>query len=254
MEQYLFRYIPFETLIGMTLTKVLTFVHPELWEDPKEKYPFTQFVLTIDNEYERIMYLAIYNKTYAQCWTYLAESDAMWRIYSYNNRAIRIRISSKNAESLPNVMVSPVQYKEDVGSDFGEGFSGFLCSLARKRLAFEHEKEVRLINHYQFADDVDMEKHFKAFFVLIDHPKKLEVLESLYPTLDVEEQTRKLITFLNIGKDRISTKDISFANIPDFIEGVLIHPLAPKWYEEIVKEFCKQNAICFEGQSTLYQD
>ena len=44
MQGYLYRYIPFETLVGMVQSKSLTFVLPELWDDPKECVIFKYYV------------------------------------------------------------------------------------------------------------------------------------------------------------------------------------------------------------------
>lgn len=249
MNSYLYRYISFETFVGMVQSQSLTFVLPQVWEDPQEDNAFYSFVNSMDNIYEKIMFLATHSKTYAQCWTEQGQSDAMWRIYGYGERSVRIKISRKNVDYLDNVQAINVQYVDDLCL---EKPNDFFEALTKKRKAFEHEKEVRLINHYKFKSDEDFEKHVKAFMIVTEHEESSKLLDNLYPSLPLDEQVSQVLKFLNIGKQCQSSKQISYAHIDGFIEGVMVHPLAPKWYVEIVKEFCNRNNLAFEGQSDLY--
>lgn len=40
--------------------------------------------------------------------------------------------------------------------------------------------------------------------------------------------------------------------IGEYIEGVMVHPLAPQWYVDIVEDICKSRNIHFDGQSNIY--
>ena len=93
MNSYLYRYISFETFVGMIQNQSLTFVLPQVWDDPQEDNAFFSFVNDLDDIYKKILFLTCHNKTYAQCWTQNGQSDAMWRIYGYGERAVRIKIS-----------------------------------------------------------------------------------------------------------------------------------------------------------------
>ena len=256
MQKYLFRYISFETFVGLVQKKALTFVSPTVWDDPKESDPFFQLLGKIEDKNLRIMLYAIYQKTFCQCWSKAVESDAMWRIYAYGNRAIQIKVPEKNLQLLPNVDLIPVVYSDkfDFDLDSKGHKDSFLRSLAIKRRAFQHEKEVRLINFYHFTDEDDAIKHVKATLAIHDHPQMVEIIESLYPGLSMEEQVEKLTTLVNAGNNRKTTIDIPFVDIPNFIQGVKVHPLAPNWYVDIVGEYCKRNDIPFDGKSTLYSD
>lgn len=252
MEEYLYRYISFEAFVGMVQSQALTFVLPELWEDPKEGAPFQQLLEQLDSVYEKAMLYSVYCKTYGQCWTKLPESDAMWRIYSFNNRAIQIEASVKQLAKLPNITILPVEYMNEIQFGPAQGIDAFLKSMAIKRCAFEHEKEVRLINYYKFLDNDDLERHIKAVLAISEHPQRIEIIESLFPCQSLEERIAGVVELLNVGSTRKSTLDVSFAHIPALISGVKVHPLAPSWFVSIVKEFCKRNSVPFEGKSTLY--
>ena len=263
MEEFLYRYVSFEAFVGMVQDKALTFVLPEIWDDPKEGAPFRQLISNLENGYERVMLYAIYNKTYAQCWTKLSESDAMWRIYSFNNRAIQIKVLEEKIKLLPSIRVVPVEYTDQIDFEVKNLVNSenildaFLRSLAIKRCAFEHEKEVRIIKPYLFQDDEDIRKHYNAFCAMISFFKEkdgrgIEIMESMYPGQSVEDQADNVVKLLNLGNEKHITLSIPFDTIPNFIEGIKVHPFAPDWYVNIVKEFCKRNNVPFDGQSTLY--
>ena len=66
MQEYLYRYISFETFVGMIQSKSLTFVLPELWDDPKECVSFKHYVKQQDNIYEKLMLWSVYYKTFCR--------------------------------------------------------------------------------------------------------------------------------------------------------------------------------------------
>ena len=252
MTKYLYRYISFESFVGMIQNKALTFVSPELWDDPKESAPFYQLVKGTEEAYFKVMLFTIYYKTYCQSWTRAVESDAMWRIYSYGNRAIQIKVSEDKLHLLENVDMIPVEYSDRIKIYPSGVMDSFIRSLAIMRSAFRHEREVRLIKHFKFANIDDLQNHIKAFLSIHEHPQMVELIESLYPGLSTEEQVDNIIHLLNVGKDRQTTYDVSFEDIDGFIKGVRVHPMAPDWYVNIVGEYCKRNSVPFLGKSKLY--
>lgn len=251
-DVFLYRYISFETFVGMVQKSTLTFVLPSVWDDPQEGSPFMQLVEKRESVLEKSFYLATYNKVFAQSWSELSESDAMWRIYAYNNRALRIKIKRDSVTQLDDVVSIPVTYS-DKKFDFKEMSDNvFFSSMAYKRTAFSHEKEVRLVKRYRYKDKEDAELHIKALMVVYEHPQRMEILDSIFPDMTLEEKIDEIAILLNMGKNSKKTKDISYAHIPNFIEGVMVHPLAPDWYVEVVQEYCQRTGIPFEGKSELY--
>lgn len=252
MDEYLYRYISFESFVGMIQSQSLTFVLPELWDDPKESAPFYELLSTTEAAVERIMLYSIYNKTFGQCWTRLSESDAMWRIYSYNNRAVKIKVAVSNLELLPDIKIIPVEYGDRIKIDPNKGTESFYRALAFKRLAFQHESEVRLIKNYKFTSEEDFDTHIKAVLALSEHEDKLEIIDSMYPDLSFEDKVREIIRLLNVGNNRTETIEVTFKEIPQFFAGISVHPMAPEWYVNIVGEYCARNDLPFEGKSMLY--
>lgn len=237
----------------MIQDQALTFVLPELWDDPKEGAALRNALPALKTVYEQITFLNIYSKTFCQCWTTLSESDAMWRIYNYGNRSLRIKTSFSKVQQLNNIDIVPVTYSNNPFPFTEDGKFDFTKAISCKRLAFEHEKEVRLIQHYRFSSDDDFFQHIKTFLAVYDEKRRVQLLDSLYPGKSAEEQVEAAVKLLNVGKNRECTRQISFSHIPDFIEGVLVNPFAPDWYVDIVKQYCSLNSIHFEGKSTLYQ-
>lgn len=251
-KNYLYRYISFETFVGMVQNKALTFVLPLVWEDPYEESPFRQLVNKNKSAVEMAFFIAAHNKTYAQSWSKLAESDAMWRIYAHNNRAVRIKVSQDKIDLLDSVRAVPVTYSDEPFSCEAFSEDALFLALAYKRTAFEHEKEVRLINQYKYCDEQDAVQHIKAVFVQHEHPERVKMLETMFPDVEWEEKMECLLDLLNAGDKCKKTKEVSYAHIPGFVDGVMVHPLAPEWYVEVVRNFCEKNSICFEGKSELY--
>ena len=198
------------------------------------------------------MLVAMMNKTYCQSWSKAVESDAMWRIYSYQNHALQIKVAENKLLQLNGVKMIPVEYSNQIHIEPKWDEESFLRSLAIKRRAFLHEKEVRLVKHYVFADSDDVETHVKALLVVNEHQQMVEIIESMYPGCSMEEKIQNIGKLLNLGIYREETTNVSFEGISGFISGVKVHPMAPAWYVEIVREYCKRNSIPFSGQSTLY--
>lgn len=251
-DKFLYRYISFETFVGMVQKQALTFVLPSTWEDSQEESPFHQLISKRKTAVEMAFFVASHNKTYAQCWSELAESDAMWRIYAYNNRALRIKVKTDKITQLDNVQAISVTYSDSPFDCEKFDETALLSSLAYKRTAFVHEKEIRLIHLYKYKDLKDAEQHINAVLIQHGHSADIKMLDDMFPDMKSEEKIENLLKLLNFGNSRTETKDISYSHIPNFIEGVMAHPLAPEWYVEVVQEFCKRNNIPFEGKSKLY--
>lgn len=252
MSTFLYRYLSFESFVDMVQRQELAFVLPSLWEDVAEMLLYDKWLEKIDSYVERALFYAIRSKIYAQSWTKLKESDAMWRIYGPNNLTVKIKIRKLSVALLDNVRCLDVKYVKSLDKvDLPEkGLESFLQSLSIKRLPFQHEKEVRLVHYYQFKDTDDATIHAKSIFALGNH----EVFKEMFPETDqrpMEEKIEELISITNLN-NRKSVKYISFSHIKDFIVSATLHPKAPDWFEETLNDFCKRNGVNFEGKSHLY--
>lgn len=118
---------------------------------------------------------------------------------------------------------------------------------AIKREGFSHEKEYRLIDLYRFEDGDDAKKHIIALNYYLTEFKNLDCEIN-----DIVKEIENNLKLLNVGKYKITHKDIHVDSINNLIEGVMVNPFSPKWYIETVKKYCEINGIRFDGISQLY--
>jgi hypothetical protein len=175
--------------------KELFISHPSNWEDP----------------YETILCHKYSESFFAQCWCKNGVSDAMWRIYSPNQIAVRIRTTREQLETQLHAaseklgfrfMMADVQYLpqmkvESALNGAAKKLRGKFNSdiaartLFLKRDAFSHEAEVRIV---------------------------------IYPN-----QLRKTGPFEKYYRIPIEPHDL--------IRGVLVDPRAPEAYVEAYKHY-----------------
>lgn len=57
------------------------------------------------------------NTLFCQCWTKIPENDAMWRIYSFQNKAVRLEIDLNDIEKLSNITAHEIEYVDSKNLD-----------------------------------------------------------------------------------------------------------------------------------------
>src|SRR5258708_14812113 len=161
------------------------------WTDPYENLPLRSCLETIENGRIKQHFIEKnWLPTFGQCWSTLKESDAMWRIYSTvdqardnldaafgSHEAVRLEtttgkllnaiVDSLGPEKGEGCFIARVKYLDEkaltqevaniIGSQREEAFGGSKGNAEahlRKRDAFAHENEVRLLY-------VDLEKEFE---------------------------------------------------------------------------------------------
>lgn len=283
MSKKLFRYIGFEDFVNLLVNNKDRFVRPASWDDKYEGYLFSHLetkddihkvvsemyyhlcprnYYSIPDNYFKMWHSKWF--TYAQCWSKYPETDAMWRCYSYGNRAVRIRTKdekllehTKKIYSDPDIFsvyLKKVSYDLNKQNVLEQQISQTKDSLFaheayfHKRPAFKHEGEYRLI--------------------IVDNSLfSAEGLSSIGVKFKIEEQVRnktdeEIIDYLTekIYEQRANWEKIEehnvriedAGNISEYIEGVMVHPMAPKWYVNIVQDICQSRKIKFDGQSEIY--
>lgn len=197
---------------------------------------------------------------YGVCWTRLRDSDAMWRIYSYDKKAIQIVSSKKRiSEMLELASLDAGTYAiKDVRYDIDDEQTAISKILNRnshvdaayfhKRPAFKHEEEVRVLIH-----DVEMYRNAEEFSV--------QAIKAKYKNTDVSKSpTRRLYDAISAGKTREeylklggTERMISINDLGSYISGIRVHPQAPEWYVEVIEKLCVEFKLSFEGKSDLYR-
>ncbi len=165
----IYRYLSFEDFISIVEHKKMSFTRIVSWDDTWEgalrKVPYKY-----KGEDLGIPFGIVVESFYGQCWTTLEESDAMWRIYSKDNKGIKIgttieKLSAISHNRASNLIGSKVFYYGDlklaVGFSSSNIDAGFRYRYGLiKRNAFRHEEEFRLL--FQFPL---IENEYSEFFV-----------------------------------------------------------------------------------------
>lgn len=169
-DDTIYRYCSIFELYRVINKKKLTLVCPFSWEDLFEN-PLMRAEL-VNRKGQKIDLGAEGKKLFCQCWTLENESNAMWKLYGYQGKGVRISAkvsdlyfqayNSYNIEANEAVYtkIGKIEYLDE--SELKRKFEneeqfykklmesnceGYYESLLYKRKAFSDEKEVRLIAH-----------------------------------------------------------------------------------------------------------
>lgn len=165
----LYRILDFTKVVQIFEKKELYFANPSSWEDP----------------YERHIKHSKNHAIFAQCWSRIPISDAMWRIYSQNGMGVRISTTNVKLAAVLKAAaqkkeyryrVARVKYKSQadlvvetkkIAADLNESFdiSRAIDALYMKREAFDHEREWRAT---LFSKSENAAKDQKGFTVPVD--------------------------------------------------------------------------------------
>lgn len=285
----MYRFISFPAFVNLVERKKERYVSPATWEDTHEgfllrlleKEDDTETVLKelMDNVSPNNPEAAVSNYykmwsarwlSYGQCWTTLDESDAFWRIYSYDRMAIRIETD----ESLIQKIFSDEQLSDKYHLEICEvlydldlnGHTKTRSELMQeihktkrtmepyyhKRKAFEHEHERRVL-----LLDKDSSNYLMGFsaWAVINNFR----INNKGKNLTFEEAIRSLtdeICKIKIPINKQEMQDTVLIDIPDintYIKSVMVHPQAEKWIVELVESICKRMGLTFLGKSKMYE-
>lgn len=277
----LFRIISLETFIDILHNKRERYVRPSTWEDTFEGYLFSK--IYDKEEQKRIIEDIYYNVcpqnyestinnmlnlehskwfVYGQCWTTQAESDAMWRIYSYEKHSIQIQTTDKRISNLLEkengikYKIYRVEYDVDPDDDLMHRQilqlkdSRNVCEpYIHKRKAFKHEKERRILiddlNWYQMTALSKMGANWKIFETMQQMKGDKEILEEIAGRLD--QYLNKWVT-----KKLPNEYYVDGIDLRKYISAVVVNPFAEDWYVKLIEDLCKAYGIRCNGKSQLY--
>lgn len=263
MSRVVYRFMEIAKFIDLIVHEDITLVSPRLWEDPYEMKFFEQYISQYNKtkkalinveEYgydlEAIMKIIISFNLFASCWTRIDESDAMWRIYSNNNQSVRIGVKEDKLKELKDCVLIDVKYRDYqsceslINCDFYELFS-------TKRFAFEHEQEVRLISHLKFTGHVsEMQEYINAMILTIG--KDIRLLPKDVKVEEISKIVDNALELTNLD-DRRKIKKISIKPVNNFIDSVMLHPMASDWLDNTMITLCNKLDLNYLGKSKLYE-
>lgn len=160
-EMPIYKFMPLQYTLAMAQNNLLTINRINSWPDVYENYMLKQSYTLEDGTPIDVINQA--DGIYGQCWTFLPESDAMWRIYSPKLDTIRIKTTVKKLydalylsdHNMADTYIGKVRYEIQTKIDRNVQLlspidpSDFLKEVIKgafvKRKEFEHEKEVRIV-------------------------------------------------------------------------------------------------------------
>ncbi len=277
----LYRIISLETFIDLVHNKRERYVRPATWEDTFEGYLYSQLYET--EERKKMIREIYYNVcprnyratidnilklehakwfVYAQSWSSLSESDAMWRIYSYNKHSIQIQTTDKRLKNLIGQIedigydIKSIKYDVDSEDDIThmqvrqlkETLSIYEPFL-HKRKAFKHEAEKRILiddkRWYHILSMNSMGANWKIY----------ETVQGMSDDEILKEIEKRLEQYLgHIKAEAISNNFyVPISDLSKYISAVKVNPFAEDWYVELIDGLCKEHKIKCLGRSELYQ-
>jgi hypothetical protein len=157
----LYRYMRIETFMSSVEAKQIHLTNVNLWDDKWEV--ILSKIPTVDDEGRPDPPLySFHQDIYGQCWSLVQESDAMWRIYSPSRTGVQIASSVEKFKLIGGVnrsYLGKVIYFETVSNllEKASSHKSPFDDALFKRIAFEHEREVRFLTHGDFLDQFEPE-------------------------------------------------------------------------------------------------
>lgn len=85
-----YRFMSFDSLQEMLLSKSISLIKTKYWEDTYENFLFKSDVVVGETPFDLTSHP---QRLFGSCWTKKCESDALWRIYSQSKCGVRVRSS-----------------------------------------------------------------------------------------------------------------------------------------------------------------
>lgn len=188
LDRYVYRVMPVRRFYELFRDKKNILLRRSKWEDPFENFILNAPARLPDGT---VVTFEFNNDFYGQRWTTLTSSDALWRIYSPDKESVRVRTTvRKLLAGLQNPLgewareqafIGKVLYLGDTKIiEFGNkvlrnGLNSreLAETLLVKRVAFRHEREVRLLyfEKEKIQKDIygyDIDPHLVIDQVMID--------------------------------------------------------------------------------------
>ncbi len=177
-DDILYRYFPLDRFLKMLSDRQWALVKFSEWEDPFENFVYSAQVTSKAGIPVDLTNLR--DSVFGQCWSLHQETDALWRIYSPNKSAVKVRVRASalfdslygtGEGTVLHLFFGKVMYKcvadiEALMKDqaaihkglFSTDGAGMIEYLLVKREEFSHENEARLIYQTETRDPRNKDK------------------------------------------------------------------------------------------------
>ncbi len=200
----IYRIISFDRLVSIFKSNQMAFVKPEKWDDPFENIIAKTKIDMGTSMASSSLEVGIRKNSHGTCWTRRSTSDAIWRIYSHDKKAVRIKstpeVISRNITKwlqtypMSKLFIGKVEYLTTdqikiKAKEFakrilsGESSKAAAESLLFKRRSFSHEEEVRVlvIDQHDISKDgmlyINVDPHDLIQSVVIDSRAPTELVD-----------------------------------------------------------------------------
>lgn len=227
------RYVPLQRFCEMLFGSEICLLSPEKWNDRYENYVLQLIKSKKTNIIKEALLqerigspekvdewidfaILLCSKARCLCFSTNIDEEVMWNAYNFNKETIMWKTTDKKLEQInPLFDLRFVKYDlEDIG------FVGLL-----KRCYYEDKERIGMNNDYHLFT------HKRKMF---SYENELRLLHVIEPKEDDEIFTCKI------------------PSLPEFIDGVMVHPLANDSYVSMIKLLCEQFGLVFMGKSTIY--
>ena len=235
-----YRYISFQRFCELLFQQELALVHPSKWPDQYEtsvirilKAPenrkaleelFVRHGLSFEKHFDSFLETiqSVVDDMFCLCFSRSKDAEVMWNAYSFQNHAIMIRTSIDKLRALNPESLTVFRVRYDLENS-GLGTLLDNCTFEGNEVSV-------------FNDGDEIIRHKRKCF-RYENEMRL-VGSALYAPPD---KVKDGILYLPIQ------------NISDFIEGVMVHPLAEDRYVALIRKMCMHFGIKFWGRSKIYE-
>jgi hypothetical protein len=156
------------------LSKKITLINFSEWDDPFENFLLKSDVVNLRKQ--KVDLSKIRSNVYGQCWVTVDETDALWRIYSFDKTGVKVKanvgklfdslysdgkntclhlyfgkVLYKRVDEIERLMKEQDKIHKDIFDSTGRGIIDYLLI---KRQEFAHEHEARIIYNPSSNDPI----------------------------------------------------------------------------------------------------
>lgn len=235
-----YRYMSFRRFCELLFHQEVALVHPSKWPDQYEtsvirilqdprncralETLFTSHGLSFEKQFDSFLEIIQYemDNMFCLCFSRSKDAEVMWNAYSFQNNSVMIRTSIEKLQALDPE------------------------SLTVFRVRYDLENSIlgTLLDNCTFQGD--NVSSFSNIDEIIKHKRKC---------FRYENEMRLVGISPFEGPHRINNGILylPIENISDFVERVMVHPLADDGYVALIKEMCAHFGINFWGRSKIYE-
>lgn len=217
----LWRYMDLAKLVMMLSNKQLHFARADVFKDRHEGSFTTPMWEKLEDQFTKRPELRKTSSTFfkqhmkesafVSCWCMEPESEAMWKLHCGDNYGVAITVVYQDIEAFfanQGLLITKVKYLNYQVEEFP--LDMLFYPLFHKRLAFAHEKEVRIIKwHSEHIPGKRVRGHTPT-----DREKKLDEYE--------------------LKGERGKGISLEF-DVERLVRNIVVHPYAHEWYFNTVK-------------------